>query len=126
MRDKWVVRKKGYLKIHIVAVNVKTKKILSIKITNESVHDSKALPELVEENIIKSNVMSTTAIGKLFADDVAYDDNNIIRYLGDNGTQHCIKVRTNARIKLKTGHILENLSVLEQRNNLQRWKEDIM
>jgi hypothetical protein len=38
MRDKWVVRKKGYLKIHIVAVNVKTKKILSIKITNEHVH----------------------------------------------------------------------------------------
>ena len=34
MQDKWNVRnnKKGYLKIHI-AVNVKTKKILSIKVT---------------------------------------------------------------------------------------------
>ncbi|HEX5519524.1 MAG TPA: transposase, partial [Candidatus Nitrosocosmicus sp.] len=45
MRDKWDVRKKRYLKIHIVAVNVKTKKILSIKVTTELVHDSKALPE---------------------------------------------------------------------------------
>ena len=55
-------KKKGYLKIH-VAVNVKTKKILSMKVTaDEHVHDSKALPELVE-NIIKSD--NIIAIGKL-------------------------------------------------------------
>ena len=54
MREKWNVRKKGYLKIH-VAVNVKTKKILSMmKVTDEHVHDSKALPELIED-IIKSD-----------------------------------------------------------------------
>ena len=36
-RDKWnIKRKKGYLKIHIVAVNVKSKKILSIKVTDET------------------------------------------------------------------------------------------
>ncbi|HXT84604.1 MAG TPA: transposase [Verrucomicrobiae bacterium] len=53
LQDKWHIKKKGYLKIH-VAVNVKTKKILSMKVTDEHVHDSKALPELIE-NIIKSN-----------------------------------------------------------------------
>ena len=53
MREKWKIRKKGYLKIHI-AVNVKSKKILSMKVTDEHVHDSKALPELVED-IIKSD-----------------------------------------------------------------------
>src|SRR6476659_3508846 len=48
MREKWHIKnKKGYLKIH-VAVNVKSKKILFIKVTDEHVHDSKALPELVE------------------------------------------------------------------------------
>ena len=51
-----------------VAVNIKSKKILSIKVTDEHVHDNKALPELVE-NIIKSNKI----IGKLFADG-AYED----------------------------------------------------
>ena len=77
MRDKWHIKnKKGYLKIH-VAVNVKTKKILSMKVTDEHVHDSKALPELVE-NIIKSDKKIT--IGKLFADG-AYDGNDIFRYL---------------------------------------------
>jgi Transposase DDE domain len=50
------------LKIHI-AVDVKSKEIISMQVTNEHVHDSKVLPELVE-NIIKSNKI----IGKLFAD----------------------------------------------------------
>ena len=35
MREKWHIKnKKGYLKIHI-AVNVKTKKILSMKVTDD-------------------------------------------------------------------------------------------
>ena len=121
MRDKWHIKnKKGYLKIHI-AVNVKSKKILSMKVTDEHVHDSKALPELVE-NIIKSN--SVTTIGKLFADG-AYDSNDIFRCLADNGILPCIKVRKNARVRLKKGHILRNLSVLAQRNDLQRWKDSV-
>ena len=91
MRDKWHIKnKKGYLKIH-VAVNVKSKKILSIKVTDEHVHDSKALPELVE-NIIKSDSVTTTAIGKLFGDG-AYDGNDVFRCLADNGIFPCIKVR---------------------------------
>ena len=78
MRGKWNVKKKGYLKIHI-AVNVKTKKILSIKVTiDEHVHDSKTLPELVE-NTIKSD--SVTIIGKLFGD----YNNDIFRCMADNG-----------------------------------------
>jgi hypothetical protein len=121
MQDKWNVRKKGYLKIHI-AVNVKSKKILSIKVTDEHVHDSKALPELVED-IIKSNKKIT--IGKLFADG-AYEGNDIFRYLSaDNGILPCIKVRKNARVRWKKGNFLRNLSVLTQRNDLQRWKDSV-
>ena len=122
MRDKWNARnKKGYLKIH-VAVNVKTKKILSIKVTDEHVHDSKALPELVD-NIIKSDSM-TTAIGKLFGDG-AYDGNDIFRCLADNGILPCIKVRKNAKVRWKKGNIIRNLSVMAQRNDLQRWKDSV-
>jgi hypothetical protein len=118
MREKWDVRKKGYLKIHI-AVNVKSKKILSIKVTDEHVHDSKALPELVE-NIIKSDKI----IGKVFGDG-AYDGNDIFRYLGDNGILPCIKVRKNARVGWKKGNFLRVLSVLAQRNDLQKWKDSV-
>ena len=93
MREKWNARKKRYLKIHI-ATNVKTKEILSVKVTDEHVHDSKALPELVE-NIARSD--NVTTIGKLFADG-AYNGNDIFRYLGDNGILPCIKVRKNAKV----------------------------
>ena len=89
MKDKWCEKEKIFENTY-VAVNVKTKKILSMKVTNEHVHDSKALPELVE-NIIKSD--SVTAIGKLFGDDGAYEGNEIFRYLEGNGILPCIKVR---------------------------------
>jgi hypothetical protein len=72
-------KKKGFLKIHI-AVDVKTKKILSIKVTDEHVHDSKVLLDLVND-IVKSNKI----IGKLFADDGAYEGNNIFRCMAYNG-----------------------------------------
>jgi hypothetical protein len=50
-----------------MAVNIKNKKILSNKITDdERVHDGKVLPGLVAENIIKSDRKLT--IGKLFDD----------------------------------------------------------
>ena len=62
MEDKWHLKnKKGYLKIHI-AVNIKTKNILSIKVTDEHVHDSKVLPKLVND-IIKLDKKIT--IGEL-------------------------------------------------------------
>jgi hypothetical protein len=123
-RDKWHIKnKKGYLKIH-VTVNVKTnKKILSMmQITDdEHVHDSNALPELVDD-AIKSDKKIT--IGKLFADG-AYDNNNIFRFLADNGIMPCIKVRKNAKVGWKKGrNILRNLSVLVQKNDLQKWKDN--
>jgi transposase len=118
MNEKWKVRK-GYLKIH-VAVNIKSKKILSVRVTDEHVHDGKVLPELVE-NITKS---SMETIGELLADG-AYDGNDIFRCLSDNRIYPCIKVRKNARVRVKTGHILRNLSVLLQRNDFGRWKDSV-
>ena len=116
MRDKWHLKNnKGYLKIH-VAVNAQTKKILSIKVTDEHVHDNKALPELVNE-VIESDSM--VSIGKLIADG-AYDGNEIFKFLTDNGILPGIKLRKNSRVRWKKGNILRNLSVLAQKNDLQK------
>ena len=48
MNEKWNVqnKKEGYLKIH-VAVNIKTKEILALEVTDEKLHDSKMLKKLV-------------------------------------------------------------------------------
>ena len=71
------MKKERIFKNTYVAVNVKSKKILSmIKVNDEHVHDSsRVLPELVE-NIIKSDSMAAS-IGKLFADG-AYDGNEVL------------------------------------------------
>ncbi len=117
IRDKWNIRK-GYLKIH-VAVDVKSKKILSLNITDEHVHDSKVLPKLVED-IVKSK-KNITVVGKIIADG-AYDSNAVFECLADNGILPCVKIRRNARIK-KTNNTFRNLSVIRQKNDLQRWKD---
>jgi hypothetical protein len=73
------------------------------------------------DNIIKSNKI----IGKLFVDG-AYEGNDIFRYLStDNGILPCIKVRKNAQVRLKKGHILRNLSIISQKNDLQKWKDSV-
>ena len=47
MDEKWNVHnRKGYLKIH-VAVNIKTKEILALEVTDEKVHDGRMLKKLV-------------------------------------------------------------------------------
>ncbi len=53
-----------------------------MKVTDEHVHDSKALPELID-NVIESDKQIT--IGNLFAEDGAYDSNEIFKCLSDNG-----------------------------------------
>ncbi len=117
-------QKKEYLAIHI-AVNVKSREILSIKVTEEHVYDSKALPELVKDNI-KSDNMTTESIGKLFADVGAYECNDIFKCVSDYGILPCIKVRKNTKVRLKKGHTLRNLSVISQKNDLQKWKDSIV
>ncbi len=47
IRHKWKVRK-GWIKVHI-AVDVNTKEVVSVEITDESVGDGKMLPSLVEK-----------------------------------------------------------------------------
>ncbi len=119
MNKKWNIRtKKGYLKIH-VAIDIKSKKILSMEVTDEHVHDGKVLPILVDD-LVKSNEWK---LDKLLADG-AYDSNDTFRCLLENGITPCIKLRKDARVR-KTNHDLRNLSVISQRHNLQRWKDSV-
>ena len=42
IRDKWHVRR-GYLKIHVVAVDIKKKKVVSLEVTSEEVYTTARL-----------------------------------------------------------------------------------
>lgn len=123
MDKKWNMQnRKGYLKIH-VAVNIKTKEILSMEVTDEHVHDNKMLPRLVD-NVIKSNNDGFAVVDRVLGDG-AYDSNGTFRFLSENGIMPCIKVRKNSKVR-KTAHLFRNLSVVAQRrNNFEQWKDSV-
>jgi len=103
IRHKWNI-KRSYLKIH-VAVDIKWKRILSLQVTNEQVHDGKVLPKLVEDIIIKQNNEIDMTIA-----DGSYDNNKIFQFLSFNNIKPAIKVRKNSRCR-KTNHYLRNKTV---------------
>jgi hypothetical protein len=74
MRHKWHIRK-GYLKIHVVAVDIKKKRILSLEVTSEEVHDDgKMLLKMLVYSASENNHV------KCILADGMYDSNNF-RYL---------------------------------------------
>ena len=77
MQHKWHVRKKGYLKIHVAAVDIKKKRILSLEVvTSEEVHDDgkMMLNKLVDSAAENNNLKGILADGM-------YDSNRNFRYL---------------------------------------------
>jgi hypothetical protein len=117
IRHKWNV-KRGYLKIHVV-VDIKRKRILSLIVTSEQVHDSQVLPELIQDITIKQNKIVNTVIA-----DGSYDNNKIFQFLSFSNIKPAIKVRKNSKCT-KTNHYLRNNSVKMQKNNLQQWKDSV-
>ena len=75
LRDKWFVKKKGYLKIH-VAVNIRTREILALEVTDEKMHDGKMMCRLVDRMLKQNNAVNI----KTVLEDGAYDSNESFKY----------------------------------------------
>ena len=115
MHHKWHVRK-GYLKIHI-AVDIKKKRILSLEVTSEEVHDGKILKKLVDD------ASENNKIKRVLADGM-YDSNKNFRYLSKNDIKPGIKTRSNSKAKSTNCHV-GNIAVTRQQTNLKRWKRSV-
>ena len=115
IRHKWHVRK-GYLKIH-VAVDIKRKRILSLEVTSEEVHDGRILKKLVDNASENNNLKGILA-------DSMYDSNNNFRYLSKNHIKPGIKTRSNSKVKSTNCHA-RNMSVVKQQANFKRWKRSV-
>jgi hypothetical protein len=115
IRHKWHVRR-GYLKIH-VAVNIKNKKIISLEVTSEEVHDGKMLKKLVDNASANNNVKGALADGM-------YDSNKNFRYLSKNHIKPGIRTRSNSKVR-PTNCKARNMSVIRQQTNLKRWKRSV-
>jgi len=121
MYEKWNTQnRKGYLKIH-VAVNIKTKEILALEVTDEKVHDGKILKKLVNNVLDNSSQPNTTKIKSVLSDG-AYDSNNNFQYLENKKIVPGIKVRSNSIVSPKNNK-LRNKEVGLQREDLLKWKK---
>jgi len=120
MNEKWKLQsKKGYLKIH-VAVDIKTKEILALEVTDEKVHGGRMLRKLVNRVINSSSELNTIKIKSALADG-AYDSNSSFRYLEENGIVPGIKTRKNSIISIRNNR-LRNMEVMQQTKDLLKWK----
>ena len=72
-------------------IDIKRKRILSLQVTSEQVHDGKVLPKLVDDITIKNNKIIDMTIA-----DSAYDSNNNFQFLSFKGINPAIKVRKNS------------------------------
>jgi len=123
MDEKWNTQnRKGYLKIH-VAVNIKTKEILALEVTDEKVHDGKMLKKLVNQ-VLDDHNEPNTAIKKIKSvlADGAYDSNANFRYLEERKVKPGIKVRGNSVVSNRNNR-LRNKEVRLQKDDLLKWKK---
>ena len=90
IEEKWIRKKKEFIKLHI-AVDVKSKKVISFRITRGNVHDAKKFCPLVREAAEKHN------IDKVYADK-AHDSRKNFNLLDRLNVEPVIAIRKNASI----------------------------
>lgn len=109
---KWQKRRKGFLKMY-VGVDVQTKQILVIKITDEHSHDLRHLKYLLREAARHGTI--TKLIG-----DGAFDSREAFSYVERMGAVPAIRVRRNAIPNAK-GCYLRKLAVTSQKADYSNW-----
>jgi len=120
--DKWGdvrKQKKGYLKIH-VAVNIKTREIRALEVTDEKVHDGKVMRKLVK-HVLDNHDGKKMKIKSVLSDG-AYDSNNNFRFLNDKRIKPAIKVKRNSIISPRSNK-MRNREVIQQTKDFLKWKK---
>ena len=105
IRHKWLVRK-GYLKID-VAVGINMKRILSLEVTGEEVHDDGIMLSKLVDNASSSGGNHVKGV---LADGM-YDSNKNFRYPSRNHIKPGIKTRSNSKVRSTNCHT-RNMSVI--------------
>jgi len=114
LREKWKVYR-GWLKVHI-AVDVRTKKIVGIEVTDETVGDSRVFKELICQAETKGKVEKVLADG-------AYDTRDIFDILQEKGIEAGIKIRKNASTLARGSPHRKNCVREVKTLGYEKWKE---
>jgi hypothetical protein len=128
IEDKWKKERREYLKLHI-AVDIKSKQIVSFRITKGTVHDSKKFRPMIKE-ISKNNTIT-----KAYADK-AYDSTVNFNLLDKLHIEPIISIRKNANGKTRNCktrnehvHLIQNIGYeryKKLKDTGQRWIAEVV
>lgn len=115
MRAKWR-RRRGFLKIHI-AVDVRTRQIVAMEVTDDRTGDGRMLVPLVTQARRRCNVVRVLGDG-------AYDSRLNFSFLAAKGVEAGIRVRRNSSRRARGCHA-RKMAVMEQLGDPEAWKQRV-
>jgi Transposase DDE domain len=115
IEQKWIRKKKEFIKLHI-AVDAKSKKVVSFRVTKGNVHDSRKFSPMIRE------VSEQYDIDKVYADK-AHDNRDIFNLLDNLNIEPAIQIRKNASIKTKGCPLRRDEVLIIKKLGYERWKQ---
>jgi hypothetical protein len=116
IEEKWIREKKDFIKLHI-AVDEKSKKVVSFRITKGNVHDAKKFGPLVKEAAEKYDIDKVHT-------DKAYDNNRKnFNILDDINAEPAIGIRKNASTRSKGCILRKDEVFLIKKLGFEGWKQ---
>ena len=115
IEEKWIREKKEFVKLHI-AVDEKSKKVVSFRITKGNVHDTKKFGPLVKESAKRHDV------DKVYGDK-AYDNRKNFNILDDMNAEPAITIRKNASTRSKGCPLRRDEVFLVKKLGYEGWKQ---
>ena len=115
IEEKWIREKKEFVKLHI-AVDEKSKKVVSFRITKGNVHDTKKFGPLVKESPKRHDV------DKVYGDK-AYDNRKNFNILDDINAEPAISIRKNASTRSKGCPLRRDEVFLVKKLGYEGWKQ---
>ena len=115
IEEKWIREKKEFVKLYI-AVDEKSKKVISFRITKGNVHDTKKFGPLVKESAKRHDV------DKVYGDK-AYDNRKNFNILDDMNAEPAISIRKNASTRSKGCPLRRDEVFLVKKLGYEGWKQ---
>ncbi|MBV9177823.1 MAG: transposase [Nitrososphaeraceae archaeon] len=117
IEQKWIRMKRQFIKLHIIAVDAKSKKVVSFIVAKGIIHDSKKFSPMIRE------ASEQYDIGKVYADK-AHDNRGSFNLLDNlNIIEVAINIRKNASIKTKGYPLRRDEVLLIKKLGYERWKQ---
>ena len=104
---------------YVAVVNIKTKEIIALEVTDEKVHDGKVIKQMIERILNNNHNIKI----KSFVGDGAYYSNESFKYLQKKRIRPIIKVKRNSNISTKKNNKIRNREVGFQIKDYHKWKK---